>query len=435
MEGGRVIPRLPSFHSPNFSLMSSFQTRALLALLLGGSAAFSLPVWAQPAAPAPAGSAAPAVNATPPAGAPAGAPAAAGGARRGARPPVDLGPLPDIHDPVPNTLPGLLGKPIKWKSTGPLVVPQNDDTHFLFSIKDPTVAFIDGKWEVYATANMIMGPQAAALNQPGAERPARGGTWNMVHLSFKDWKDAPNQKLFYMDTAGFTGYKCAPELFYFTPQKKWYLTYQTQPPAFATSETPGDPKSWTKSEPFFAPGTPLPNLPIDYHFIGDGQYMYMFFTGDDGNFYRSRTTYADFPKGFSNPVVAMRGTRNTVFEASITYKIKGTEKYLTLVEALGVRYYRAYVADKLDGEWYPVEGFDTIEKPFAGKANVTFEDGVTPWSVQVSHGELVRESNDERMILDPNNLVFLYQGISAEDNKGDYGALPYKLGLLRAEKY
>ena len=179
----------------------------------------------------------------------------------------------------------------------------------------------------------------------------------------------------------------------------------------------------------------MPRLPIDYHFIGDGQHMYMFFTGDDGNFYRSRTTYAEFPKGFEKPVVAMRGTRNTVFEAGYTYKIKGTDKYLTLVEAMGgPRYYRAYVADKLDGEWFPVQGFDTKEQPFAGKANMSFEEGVEPWSSQVSHGELVRETNDERMILDPNNLMFLYQGISDADNKGNYGLLAYKLGLLRAVK-
>jgi hypothetical protein len=92
---------------------------------------------------------------------------------------VDFGPLPEIHAAIPNTLPGLLGKPIKWVSTAPLVGPQNDETHFLFSIKAPTVAFIDGKWEIYATANMVMGAAAAPLVQPGAARPARGGTFNM----------------------------------------------------------------------------------------------------------------------------------------------------------------------------------------------------------------------------------------------------------------
>ncbi len=355
----------------------------------------------------------------------------------------NLGPVPEIHAPVPDTLPGLLGKPIQWKSTGVLVAPQNDATHFLYSVKDPTIFRHDGKWEIYATAYMVSGPAAVALEKPGSNQPGAGtrgdrAGWNMIHTSFADWKDAPNAKLVYMDTVpGFGGYKCAPEVFYFSPQKKWYFTFQTQTPAYATGDNPDDPTSWSAPQQFFAPGTPLPRLPIDYHFIGDGQYMYMFFYGDDGNFYRSRTAYADFPKGFSNPVIAMHGTRNTVFEAGFTYKIKGVDKYLTCVEALGPadsRYYRACVADKLDGEWYPVEGFNTFQHPFAGIHNMTFEDGVQPWSGQVSHGEMVREVNDERQVLDPNNLMFLYQGLSNAENHGDYGRLPYKLGLIRAVK-
>ena len=376
----------------------------------------------------------------------AGARRGGGGGRGGRRGGPDLGPLPEVHAAVPNTLPGLLGKPIKWVSTGVLVAPVNDPTHFLYSIKDPTISFINGKWEIYATANMVSGPRAAALQNPSTNEEATagrgrrggggGGQWSMIHVSFADWKDAPKAPLHYMDTdTRFGGYKCAPEMFYFTPQKKWYLTFQTQPPAYCTSETPEDPKSWTTPQPFFASSVALPRLPIDYHFIGDGQYMYMFFTGDDGNFYRSRTTYEQFPNGYTNLVVAMRGTPQTVFEAGFTYKIKGTDKYLTCVEAQGrTRYFRAYVADKLDGEWYPIEGFDTFEKPFAGINNMTFEPGVQPWSGQVSHGEMIRDSNDERMILDPNNLQFLYQGISDADNRGDYGSLKYKLGLLRAAK-
>jgi hypothetical protein len=154
----------------------------------------------------------------------------------------DLGPLPEIHAPVPNTLPGLLGKPLKWKSTGVLVRPQNDPTHFLYSIKDPTVFRFKDKWQIYATAFMVSGPSAAALLNPSTNSPAAvprrgsGGGWSMVHLSFADWKDAPNAKLFYMDTVpGFGGYKCAPEVFFFAPQNKWYFIFQTQRPAYCTS--------------------------------------------------------------------------------------------------------------------------------------------------------------------------------------------------------
>lgn len=419
---------------------------ALLCVCCAGLAAAPLLAQDAPAQPAPSPNAPAVAPVAPP---PGGTNVAPGGQRRGGmgrRGAPDLGPLPDIHAPVPNTLPGLLGKPIKWVSTGILVAPQNDPTHFLYSVKDPTIFRYKDKWEIYATAYMVSGPAAAALlnpstdtNQPapGARRGGGGGGWSMIHTSFADWKDAPNAKLFYMDSVpGFSGYKCAPEVFYFPPQKKWYYTFQTQTPAYCASETPDDPKSWTQPVQFFPPGSTMPGLPIDYHFIGDSEYMYMFFTGDDGNFYRSRATYAEFPKGFSKPVVAMRGNRNSVFEAGFTYKIKGADKYLTCVEAIGAggRYFRAYVADKLDGEWYPVEGFDTPEKPFAGKNNVTFEDGVTAWSSQVSHGEMVREVNDERMVLDPDNLMFLYQGISDADNHGDYGKLAYKLGLLRATK-
>lgn len=352
----------------------------------------------------------------------------------------DLGPLPEIHAPVPNTLPGLLGKPLKWKSTGVLVSPRHDPSHFLYSVKDPTVFQYQDKWHVYATAFMVSGPGAAALLNPDADQPAAGpaqngrGGWSMVYLNFADWEDAPHAELFYMDTVpGFGGYKCAPHVFYFAPQNKWYYIFQTQRPAYSTSKTPDDPHSWSVPQQFFTPDIPTPRLPIDYHCIGDGEHMYLFFTGDDGNFYRSRTTYAEFPQGFGRPVIALRGTRETVFEGSFTYKIKGVDKYLTCVEALSpTRYYRAYVADALDGEWYPVEGFDTFEKPFAGIRNVTFEEGVEPWTGQISHGEMIRETNDERMILDPNNLLFLYQGIADADNHGDYGRLPYRLGLLRA---
>src|SRR6185503_18255736 len=73
---------------------------------------------AAPSVPAPAGAA---TGVTSTATAPT-QPGRRGGAIRG-RGAANLGPIPEVHAAVANTLPGLLGKPLRWKSTAPLVVP------------------------------------------------------------------------------------------------------------------------------------------------------------------------------------------------------------------------------------------------------------------------------------------------------------------------
>jgi len=310
--------------------------------------------------------------------------------------------------------------PLRWKSTGALVKPVSDANHTIVSVKDPTIVRYNDLWHIYATAYSTS---------------AR--TWTMVYLNFKDWSDAPSAKLTFIDVnPHFTPnrYNCAPHLFYFTPHKKWYLVFQAQPPQYCTTEDISKPETWTKPQNFFDRQVRLPRLPIDYHVICDDTHAYLFFTGDDGNFYRSRTRIQDFPKGMSDPEIAIKDRRDNLFEASITYKIKGTNTYLTVIEAMSpARYYRAWVSDDLNGEWTPVPDADTWQKPFAGINNVTFEDGVTPWTRDISHGELIRDGYDERMILDPDNLQLLYQGRDPASG-GRYELLPYQLGLLKLDR-
>jgi hypothetical protein len=305
--------------------------------------------------------------------------------------------------------------PLKWISTDVLVKPVSDEKHNIVSVKDPTIVRYNGLWHIYATAYSTS---------------AR--TWTMVYLNFKDWADAPKARLTYIDVnPALRGYHCAPHLFYFSPHKKWYLIFQSQQPQYCTTDDISKPETWTAPQDFFE-GKPsgAPQLWIDYHIICDDTHAYLFFTGDNGCFYRSRTTIEDFPKGMSNPEIAIQGTRNNLFEASITYKVKGSEYYLTLIEALSpARYYRAWISDSLDGEWTPVQGADTWEAPFAGINNVAFEEGVAPWTKDISHGELIRDGYNERMTIDPNNLQFLYQGRDPQSG-GDYSLLPYRLGLL-----
>ena len=211
-----------------------------------------------------------------------------------------------------------IATPLKWKSSGVLVRPVSDETHKIVSVKDPTVVHYDGLWHIYATAYSTS---------------AR--TWSMVYLNFKDWSDAPKAKLTYIDVnPSLRGYHCAPHLFYFTPHKKWYLIFQSQQPQYCTTDDISKPETWTAPQNFFArmPAS-TPRLPIDYHIICDDTHAYLFFTGDNGRFYRCRTKIEDFPKGFSDPEIAIQDSRNNLFEGSMTYKIKGTNTYLTMIEA------------------------------------------------------------------------------------------------------
>lgn len=246
----------------------------------------------------------------------------------------------------------------------------------------------------------------------------------------------PKAKLHFVDVnPGLRGYHCAPHLFYFRPHKKWYLVFQSQQPQYCTTDDITRPETWTAPRNFFA-RMPVgaPRLPIDYHIICDDTHAYLFFTGDNGCFYRSRTKIEDFPNGFGEIEIAIQDNRNNLFEGSMTYKIKGTDTWLTIIEALSpTRYYRAWISKDLNGQWIPVPGADSWQTPFAGINNVTFEEGVEPWTREISHGELIREGYDETPTIDLNNLQFLYQGRDPSINTR-YDQLPYRLGLLTADR-
>ncbi len=319
---------------------------------------------------------------------------------------------PTVSENIPKPS---IATPLKWKSSGVLVSPVSDQSHTIVSVKDPTVIHYDGLWHIYATAYSTS---------------AR--TWSMVYLNFKEWSDAPKARLTYIDVnPSLKGYHCAPNLFYFTPHKKWYLVFQSQQPQYCTTDDISKPETWTAPQNFFErmPGS-TPRLPIDYHIICDDTHAYLFFTGDNGRFYRCRTKIEDFPKGMSDPEIAIEDRRNDLFEASMTYKIKGTNTYLTMIEAIGpARYYRAWISDDLNGQWTPLAGADSWDTPFAGVNNVTFEGGVEPWTKDISHGELLRDNYDQTPTIDPENLRFLYQGRDPQSG-GRYELLPYRLGLL-----
>jgi hypothetical protein len=306
--------------------------------------------------------------------------------------------------------------PKAWEYTAPLVSPEIRETLPSHAQKDPTIVFHDGRWHLFMTVKL---PNRSAIE----------------YCSFERWEDAnasPRTLLAVSDS----DYFCAPQVFYFTPHQQWYLVYQMGVPtskkmwvAYSTTTEIADPTSWTPAKPMLDGGPDDPRTVggLDYWIICDEERAYLFYTSLNGKMWRLWTDLDDFPSGFGHCEVALNAK---IFEASHTYRIKGTNKYLTVIEENGRRFYKAYLADRLDGAWRPIA--DTPEQPFAGWTNVQPAEGVEAWTDNISHGELIRDSHDQTLTIDPANWQFLFQGMFDRDKaKKGYGQFQWRLGLLK----
>jgi len=288
------------------------------------------------------------------------------------------------------------------------------------SVKDPSIVRYGDKWHVFCT---VRGPKR---------------THAIVYLNFSDFGEANKAERHILPCH--PGYFCAPQVFYFTPQQRWYLICQAADPAwgepayrpaFSTTTDVGDPNSWAKLQPLFDKQPEGVKAWLDFWVVCDDAKAHLFWTSLDGRMWRCETPLSQFPRGWSTPAVVLTGD---IFEASHTYRLKGQDKYLTLIEAQnghGWRYYKAYVADRLDGDWQPLAA--ERDNAFASMRNVTPKG--ERWTDVISHGELLRSGHDEKLEVDPAHLRFLFQGVLDKDRQGkSYGAIPWRLGVLEPAK-
>ncbi|WP_437913446.1 non-reducing end alpha-L-arabinofuranosidase family hydrolase [Sorangium sp. So ce302] len=305
----------------------------------------------------------------------------------------------------------------KWKSGPPVIGPKPPAGRTFASVKDPTIVFEDGKYHVFATV---------------FDTTSGNGSWSSVYLNFTDFtqsNSAPQQHMANWPTGG----TVAPQVFFFRPHNKWYLIYQWNG-RYSTNDDINNVNGWSRPQSLLKgePGA-MGNVlgALDFWNICDDKNCHLFFSRDDGKLYRSKVSIDKFPAFDGYEVVMTAPSSGLLFEASNVYKVDGTNKYLLLVEAFdnSPRFFRSWTSESLDGPWAPLA--DTKQKPFAGPANVTYEGG--DWSDDISHGEMIRSANDERMTINACNMQFLYQGRDPNVG-GDYGKLPYKLGLLTLEK-
>ena len=279
---------------------------------------------------------------------------------------------------------------------------------------------VDGRWHVFATT----------ANTAGA--------WSIVYLTFTDWAQADAAPLHYLDNnpPGLGGYHAAPQVFFFAPQNKWYLVFQSGQPQYSTNDDITKPEAWSRPTDFFPGGEP-PGVTankgngfwLDFFVICDDANCHLFFSDDDGELFRSQTKIGDFPNGFGDAVVAIQGVKETVFEGGMTYHLKGKDAYLTLVEAFGPtgnRFFRSFVSATLDGVWIAAGG--GLDEPVRGQDERHVHG--RRWTADISHGELIRNGYDQKLEIDPTNLQLLYQGADPASTSLEYSQIPWKLSLL-----
>jgi len=308
-----------------------------------------------------------------------------------------------------------------WSLAAPVLTPADPPGDERFSVKDPTIVRFEGNWHLFYTVR------------------SKKRSHQIEYITFKQWQDADRVERHVLNLSD--GYYCAPQVFYFAPHKHWYLVYQVidqsrKPalqPAYSRTTDIADPNSWTKPVLLFTKNPDNVKMWIDFWVVCDDARGYLFFTSLNGKMWRSETKLPDFPHSWSQPTGALTGD---VFEASHTYSLKGSGRYLTIIEAeaptvAGVgrrRYYKAYTAESLGGYWQPIAA--TVKKPFAGGVNVRHEG--EHWTDSFSHGELIRSGHDQTLEVDPARLRLLFQGVTDEKKQGKkYGEIPWQLGILK----
>src|SRR5690349_2773469 len=96
---------------------------------------------------------------------------------------------------------------LRWVSTEPILTAHSNPHDRDVSIKDPSVVFYEGRCHVYATSYVL-------------QRTVP----HMVYTSFTHWDEADTAPRYWIDFD--EEEHCAPQVFFFRPQQKWYLIYQ-----------------------------------------------------------------------------------------------------------------------------------------------------------------------------------------------------------------
>jgi hypothetical protein len=297
-------------------------------------------------------------------------------------------------------------KPLSWKIGDPILLPGPKGTFDEVAVKDPSVVFSGGMWHVFYTARST----------------TEYTTGYVTAKTLASLQTAPRYEL--QMIRGKRRYGCAPQVFYYEPQQKWYLVFQTfddnYQSAFSTTKTISEPETWSKSEPLLHKDTQAKW--IDFWIICDQNKAYLFYTQAHRGVMVRMTSVDKFPNGWGKAKLVLDG----VHEAVHVYKAQGQDEFHMIYELNkdGIRSFGLATSTELAGPW------TKVTDQYATGDHLRYTGKGQGWTDMVSHGEVLRSGFNERLEYNPKDCQWLIQGILKEEIQGPYPTLPWKLGLM-----
>ncbi len=293
-----------------------------------------------------------------------------------------------------------------WQVSHPVMSVGPEGSFDEVSVKDPSIVFYKGKWHLFYTARSKK-------------------VYTTGYVSAKQLPDLHSAQRHELKMIrGKSRYGCAPQVFYYQPQSKWYLIYQNldsnYQPMYSTTVTISEPNTWNDPKSLLAKDSQ--EKWIDFWVICDKTKAYLFYTqGHDGVMVRS-TSLEKFPGGWGKS----RKVFDNIHEAVHVYKVKGRSEYHMIYELNrgGIRSFGLASATHLEGPW------KKVTDRYATGEQLCYGEKTKKWTQMVSHGEAIRSGYTELMEYDPNNCRWLIQGILKNDSKRPYPSLPWKLGII-----
>lgn len=338
----------------------------------------------------------------------------------------------------------------KWITSEPLFLARNGNGFSNMAVKDPSIVKYNGKYHLFYTSK--------TADTIDGELKYKTGTG---YTSAETLEGLNSSKRYNIETI-VDGNVVAPQIFYFEPHKVWYLIAHTWvngnhgdlEPIYMTNPDIEYVLGWSKMR-VMDTHKRKKEFWIDFWVIANDKDIYMFYANQKGSLMYMKSPISEFPNGFrkskSKIALTQTGVKDSLnwkmFEAAHVFYAQKDKKYIALCEGAYLhpvnswevdarsRFIFAMTADSLDGEWTRLE----VEKNifFADAKDIYNEDGSKSANSLVSHPELIRDGNNQKMEIESiDDIKILYQSFDASNIPAtyNYNELPWNLSLMQKRK-